>query len=152
MTTKEILLVVGLAASVITGLLGIASVVLGSMSDRRLSARKAELGNRDRESSRAARAGFTVLELLLVMAVLLILTAMTGPAVERAYRGAVARAAWTYHFGECRHQQLDWVEFYEVPDFCTMTADQAFRHTYPKYRRYADVPDEIVRGWRLTPK
>lgn len=153
MTTKGILLLVGLAASVITGLLGIASVVLGSMSDRRLSARKNELGNRYRESSRAARAGFTILELLLVMAVLLVLTAMTGPAVERAYRAAVARAAWSYHCAQVRYHELDYIELpSSTPSFLGMTTDQAFKRFYPQYRSFADVPAQTVKYWRRDPR
>lgn len=103
--------------------------------------------------TRARAAGFSVLELLLVMALIAVLTALTGPAVERAYRAAVARTAWVYHCTQARHHELDGIELPSgVPRFIEMTTDQAFERFYPQYRSFADVPTSTVKYWRKDPR
>lgn len=119
---------------------------------KRLAIMEAQLANRIKPGCRPA-GGFTLLELLCVIAVITVLLAMAVPSVVRAYRACAARTAWTEYWHNVQLTAMANDQLPPVMDPYLVSPDDAWRQTYQMLgssERYADVSWETIRMIRTS--
>ncbi len=99
-----------------------------TMANRRLKWLLGEAPPPKRSHQALAR-GFSLIELLGVIAIMAILAALLAPAALRAHRQAATRAAWTAYWHQAQIHQVDAAEG-EFTAYWQMTPDEAFARLY----------------------